>query len=200
MFDQQGVSRRMSTQINALENTKNEFKQQLSEVLHTSQTNQQSLQQNTLVLNNVSSMFSIMMEKIGNPGVVYDPKSPTGQNTNSHMPSLDPMLNSDPGSVGDTPHRKGFEVLRTEDATDMAKLKKKGVMRGGRSPGGASKIGVSKVGGTMRNGSPEGAVTEGGTLGGGNGVAPVGEPTPKVVGIGEGRGILVHKAKEVGVR
>ena len=79
-------------------------------------------------------------------------------------------------------------MLRTEDATDVAKLKKKGVMWGGRSPWGASKIGVSKVGGTMRNGSPEGAVTKGGTLGGGNGVAPVGEPTPKAVGIVEGGG------------
>ena len=108
MFDQQGVSGRMSAQISALESTKNEFKQKLSEVLHTSQTNQQSLQQNTLVLNNLSSMFSIMMEKIGNPRVVYEPKSPTGQNTNSHMPSLDPMLNSDPHSAGDTPTGKAL--------------------------------------------------------------------------------------------
>lgn len=40
MFEQQGVSGRMSAWICALESTHNEFWQQLSEVLHTSQTNQ----------------------------------------------------------------------------------------------------------------------------------------------------------------
>lgn len=41
---------------------------------------------------------------------------------------------------------------------------------------------------------------EGGTLGGGNVVAPIGEPTPKAVGIGEGGEIFVQRAEEVGVR
>ena len=130
----------MSTRINALESTHVEFKQKLSKVLHTSQTNQQSLQQNTLVLNNLSSMFSIMMEKIGNLGSISEPKSPTPQNTNSHMPSLDPMLNSWEGSEGDTPRKKGHKVIRTEDAIDVAKMNGKGVMGGGRSVEGDSKI------------------------------------------------------------
>ena len=108
MFEQQGVSGRMSARICALESTQNELRQQLSAVLHTSQTNQRSLQQNTLVLNNLSSMFSIMMEKIGNPVSVSEPKLPTTQNTNSHMPSLDPLLNSVAGSAGDPPARNAL--------------------------------------------------------------------------------------------
>ena len=139
----------MSAWICALESTQNEFKQQLSKVLYTSQINQQSVQQNTLILNNLSLMFSIMMEKIGNPGFVFEPKSPSTQSTNSHMPSLDPMLNSMAGCADDTPRKKCFKVNKTEGATNVAKLKGKGVMRGARSPKGDSKIGASKVAGTV---------------------------------------------------
>ena len=103
----------MLTRISALESAHVEFKQQISEVLHNSQNNQQSLQQDTLVLNNLSTMVSIMMHKIGNPGSSSEPKSPTPQNTNSLMPSLDPMLNSWAGSEGDTPRKKGYKVVKT---------------------------------------------------------------------------------------
>ena len=80
--------------MSAIESTHNEFRQQMSEVLHNSQ-------KNTLVLNNLSTMFSIMMEKMGNPVTVCETQSPTTQNTNSQMPSLDRMLNSRAGSAGD---------------------------------------------------------------------------------------------------
>ena len=40
MFEPQDVSGGISSWIDALKSTQNEFKQQLSEVLHTSQTNQ----------------------------------------------------------------------------------------------------------------------------------------------------------------
>jgi hypothetical protein len=96
----------MLAQICALESAHAKFKQQISEVLHTSQTSQQSLQQNTLVLSNLSTMVSIMMEKIGNPWTSSKPKSPTPQNAKSLMPSLDPMLNSCAGTEEDTPPRK----------------------------------------------------------------------------------------------
>ena len=82
MFEQQGVSGRISSRMSALEGTQNEFRQQMSEVLHTSQ-------QNTLVLNNLSSMFSIVMEKIGNPVSVGEPKSPRNKALNSDVPSVD---------------------------------------------------------------------------------------------------------------
>ena len=99
-----------------------------------------------------------MMEKISDPRSVSEPKSPTTQNTNSHMPSLDPILNSWAGSAGDTPCKKGPKVNRIEDATNVAKLNGKGVMGGARSPKGDSKIGAGKVGGTVRNESLGGGV------------------------------------------
>ena len=82
--------------MSAIESTHNEFRQQLSDVL-------QSTNQNQLVLKNLSTMFSILMEKIGNPMTVSEPRSPTAQNTNSQMPSLDHRLNSGAGSAGGPP-------------------------------------------------------------------------------------------------
>lgn len=82
--------------MSAIESTHLEFRQQLSELL-------QGSNQNQAVLNNLSTMFSIMMEKIGNPVPVCETQSPTTQNTNSQMPSLDRMLDSLAGSAGDTP-------------------------------------------------------------------------------------------------
>ena len=101
VFSQQGVSGRISARMSAIESSHAEFRQQFSEFL-------QSSNQNQLVLNNLSTMFSIMMEKMGNPVPVCETQSPTTQNTNSQMPSLDPMLNSVAGSAGDpTPTRNG---------------------------------------------------------------------------------------------
>lgn len=121
VFKQQGVSGRISARMSAIESTHNEFKQQLSEVLQSSQKNQ-------LVLNNMSTMLSIMMEKIGNHVTVCEPQSPTTQNTNSQMPSLDRMLNSMAGSAGDPSHLKRLKVKEVEDASDVAKLKGKSIM------------------------------------------------------------------------
>ena len=184
----------MSARISALESTQNDFKLQLSEVLQTTSSAQQSLQQNTLVLSTLSSMFSIMMEKIGNPGPVCDPKSPIVQNTNSHMPSSEPMLNSWAGSAGETPRENGSKVTRAEDATDVAKLNGKGVMGDGKSPEGDSNAGASKVGGTEAKESAGGVVMEGGSLGGGdNETEAVGEPTPEEAGNGKGGVDLLAK-------
>ena len=121
-----------------VESTQNEFKQQLSDLVHTSQ-------QNTVVLNNLSSMFAIMMEKIGNPVTVWDPKSPTPQNTNSHMPSSEPILNSCDGSPGDTTLNPMSKVIESEAPTNVPKLNREGVMGGGRSAEVASEVGASKV-------------------------------------------------------
>ena len=93
---QQGVSGRISARTSAIENTHLEFRQQLSEVL-------QSSNQNQLILNNMSTMFSIMMEKMDNPVTICETQSPTTQNINSQMPSLDRMLNSVAGSAADPP-------------------------------------------------------------------------------------------------
>ena len=81
--------------MSAIESTYNEFRHQLSEVLHNSQ-------KNLLNLNAFSTIFIIMMENIGDPMTVCEPQSPTTQNINSQMPSLDRMLNSVAGSVGET--------------------------------------------------------------------------------------------------
>jgi hypothetical protein len=99
----------------AVESQQNEMKQQLSEVL-------QSSQQNTQVLNNLSSMFSIMMEKLGNPVTVCESKSNTPQNTNSHMPSSEPMLNSWHGSAGDTTTKAVSKLLESDEPSNVAKL------------------------------------------------------------------------------
>ena len=96
MLEQQGVSGRISSRISALEGTQNEFRQQMFEVL----LNQQ---QNTLVLNNLSSMFSIMMEKIGNPVSVSEPKKPKTKTTTLQVPSVDRMFISMACSAGDPP-------------------------------------------------------------------------------------------------
>ena len=82
--------------MSAIESTQVEFRQQMSELLQNSNKNQ-------LVLNNLSTMFSIMMEKLGNPVPVCETQSPTTQNTNSEMPSAERMLDSVAGSAGETP-------------------------------------------------------------------------------------------------
>lgn len=61
-----------------------------------------------MVLNNLSLMLSIMIEKMGNPRFVSELNSPIAKNTNSHMPSLDPLLNSVAGSAGDPPARNAL--------------------------------------------------------------------------------------------
>ena len=148
----------------AVESLQNEFKQHLSEVL-------QSSQQNTLVLNNLSSMFSIMMEKWGNPVTVCEPKSTTPQNTNSHMPSSKPMFNSWDGSASDTTPKPVSKVLESEAPNNVAKVNGEGVMGGGKSLEGASEVGASKVGGTKAHETLAGGLLEAGA-------AAVGEPTP----------------------
>jgi hypothetical protein len=147
-----------------VESTQNEFKQQLFDLVHTSQ-------QNTVVLNNLSSMFAIMMEKIGNPVTVCDPKSPTPQNTNSHMPSSEPILNSCDGSPGDTTLNPMSKVIESEAPTNVPKLNWEGVMGGGRSAEVASEVGASKVVGLEALETLAGAIMEGEA-------AAVAEPTP----------------------
>ena len=161
----------MSTRITAVESAQNEFKQQLSEVLH-------STQQNTQVLNNLSSMFAVMMEKFGNPVTVCEPKSPTPQNTNSHMPSSELMLNSMDGSGGDTTRNPVSKVIVSDALSDLPKLNWEGVMPPGTSPQAASDVGASKVVGTEAKGTLAGGLMEGGA-------AVVGEPIHSQGGNGE---------------
>ena len=157
---QQGVSGRISARMSAIENTHNEFRQQLSEVLHSSQKNQ-------VVLNNLSTMFSIMMEKMGNPVTACETLSPTTQNTNSQMPSLDRMLHSGAGSAGDPPvNPKRLKVNPIEEASDVAKLKGKSVMQ--------------------EDGNQQGGATEDVSLGGILVVAPKADETPDAPGNGDG--------------
>jgi hypothetical protein len=175
----------MSARISALESTHAEFKQQISEVLQTSQTAQQSLQQNTLVLNNLSSMVCILMEKIDNQGSVIEPTTPTAQNTNSHMPSLDPVLISGAGSEGDTPRKICDKVVGPEEATDVPNLIGDGVLGEGGSAEGGSKMGDSKGGVTEGNGSPGCDGIENSSLGGvANVDAPNGGSSPIIVVVG----------------
>ena len=162
-----------------METQQNEFKQQLSEVL-------QSSQQNTVVLNNLSSMFSIMMEKWGNPGTVCEPKSTTPQNTISHMPSSEPMFNSWDGSAGDTTVKPANKVGESEAPSNVAIMNGEGVMAGGKSPEGASEVGASKEGGTEAHEVLAGGLMEGG-------VAAVGEPTLSAGGNGkDGQGLCAQ--------
>ena len=159
MFVQQGVSARISSRISAIEGTQSEFREQMSEVLHTSQ-------QNTLVLNNLKSMFSIIMEKIGNPVSVLEPKSPTTKTVTSQGPSVDRMFVSVACSGGEPPLPK--ENL-SKDANDVAQLKGKSVLQ--------------------VVGSPECEVTEDGIVDlGGNVVADIGESSLKASGKGEAEG------------
>ena len=157
---QQGVSGRISARMSAIESTHLEFRQQLSEVL-------QSSNQNQLVLKNLSTMFTIMMEKMGNPVTVGETQSPTTQNTNSQMPSLDRMLNSVAGSAGDPPpHPKRLKVSMDEDLSDVARLKGKSVMQDEENQKG-------------------GAIEEG-SLGVENVVAPMGDCSLRASRDGEG--------------
>ena len=114
----------------------------------------------------MSIMFSIMMEKIGNPVTVCEPQSPTSQNTNLQMPSLDRMLNSVAGSAGDPPHPNRLKVNMNEDLSDVAKLKGKSIMQDKEN----NKCGA----------------TEDGSLGVGNVVAPMGDCSLRALGNGEG--------------
>ena len=73
-------------------------------------------------------MVSTMMEKIGQVQTVCNPKSPPAQNTNSHMPSSEPMLNSWACSAGDTAPKPSSKVIGTEDPTLVAEMNVEGVM------------------------------------------------------------------------
>jgi hypothetical protein len=168
----------MSTRITAVESTQNEFKQQLSEELHSSQ-------QNTMILNNLSSMLSIMMKKLGNPVNVCEPKLPTPQNTNSHMPSLESMLISWDGSAGDTTRNPVTKVIESEAPSNVAKLNGEDVMGGGKSPEGASEVGGIEAHETFAGGLMEG------------GAAAVEEPNPSQGGNGKD-GFFVQRVEEVG--
>ena len=160
VVQQQGVSGRISARMSAIESTQVEFRQQMSEFL-------QSSNQNQLVLNNLSTMFSIMMEKIGNPVPVCETQSPTTQNTNSQMPSLDRMLNSVAGSAGDPPpDPKRLKMNMNEDLSDVAKLKGKSIMQDEENH--------------------KGGAIEDGSLGVGNVVAPMGDCSLRAPGNGEG--------------
>ena len=134
--------------MSAIESTHNEFRQQFSDLL-------QSTNQNQQVLKNLSSMFCIMMEKIGNPMTVGEPQSPTAQNTNSQMPSFDRMLNSGAGSAGDPlPQPKRLKIDVIEDVSDLDKLKGKAILQD--EEGGATEnamFGVGNVVPEMGDGS-----------------------------------------------
>ena len=186
----------MSTRISALESTQNDIKMKLAEVMQTYQSNQE---ENTLVLKNLSSMVSIMMERIGGVQSERDPKLPPPQFNNSEMPTSEPILNSWAGSAGDTTRNPRSKVIGTEDPTLVANLNVEGVMGGGRSPQGESDVGASKVGASNTKESPGGGLVEGGGLGGGgNGAAETGEPTPSVAGDEKGGAELGEKGVESG--
>ena len=196
LCEQQGVSGRMSTRMSALESAQNEIKMQLSEHMQTYQSNQQ---QNTLVLKNLSSMVSIMMEKIGHVQSVCDPKSQPAQITNSHMPSSEPMLNSWDGSAGDTPLNPSSQVIGTEDPTHVAKSNEEGVMVVCSNPQVDSEVGASNVPATEAKESPGVGLVEGGSLAGGvDGAAALGEPTPSEADIGKGGGEVCAKGADSG--
>lgn len=162
--EQQGASGRISARMSAIEITQAKVDQQLCEVLHTSQ-------QTTQVLNNLTSMFTIMMAKMGNSGSILEPTTPTAQNTNSNMPSVDPMLNSGACSEEDTPRKKARTMVRTEGEVDLANLSPEGVMVGGGSVEGDSKVIDSKEDVVEVNGSPAGTQVDGVSLEGGNMIA-----------------------------
>ena len=63
-----------------------------------------------------------MMEKLGNLVTVCEPKSNTPQNTNSHMPSSEPILNSWHGSACDTTTKAVTKVLESNEPSNVAKL------------------------------------------------------------------------------
>ena len=54
----------MSAQISALETNQTDFRHQLSKVLMTSQNNEQALKANTMTLNNLATMVTIIMDKL----------------------------------------------------------------------------------------------------------------------------------------
>jgi hypothetical protein len=63
-----------------------------------------------------------MMEKLGNPVTVCEPKSNTPQHANFHMPSSEPMLNSWHGSAGDTTTKAVSKLLESDEPSNVAKL------------------------------------------------------------------------------
>ena len=69
----QALSRRMSARIAAMELTQAEFRHQLSEVLLTSQINEQTLKANTLTLNSMAIMLTSLMIKLESETIVSEP-------------------------------------------------------------------------------------------------------------------------------
>ena len=178
--EQQGASGRLSSRVSAIESTHAKFDQQLTEVLHTSQ-------QNTLVLNNLASMFTVMMVKMGNTGSVVEPTTSTGQMTNPNMPSVDPMLISGAGNEEETLHKKARTMVSTEGDVHMTNLSPEGVMRGARSVGGDSKVGDSKGHVIVGIDSPIDVSIEGGSVGVGDMTAPpVAQSNPSQVAVDVG--------------
>ena len=175
--------------MSAIESTQAKVDQQLSEVLHTSQ-------QTTQVLNNLTSMFTIIMAKMGNQTPILEPTTPTAQNTNSNMPSVDPMLNSGAGSEEDTPRKKARTMVRTEGEVDLANLSPKGVMVGVGSVEGDSKVLDSKEDVIEVNGSPAGVPIDDVSLEGGNVIA--GGPSHAALTLGDTK--VSGKMQVVGVR
>ena len=163
--------------MSAIESTHAKFEQQMSEVLHSSQ-------QNTVVLNNLSSMFSILMEKMGTQATIFEPTTPTAQVTNSNMPSLDPILNSGAGSDGETPRMKRSKMVRTGETLDDPTLSPKGDMGSGQIVEGLINQVESKGDVEEGNGSVVPVPIQGGSLGGGENVsAPVADSGPSQVAI-----------------
>ena len=196
LCEQQGASGRMSTRMTALESAQNEIKVQLSEHMQTYQSNQQ---QNNLVLKNLSSMVSIMMERMGTVQSVCDPKSQPTQITNSHMPSSDPPLNSCEVSAGDTPLVPSSQVIGTEDPFHVAPSNEEGVMVVCSNPQVDSDVGASNVPATEAHESLGAGLGEGGSLAGGlDGAAALGEATPGEDDIGKGGGEVCAKGADSG--
>lgn len=180
--------------MSAIESKHAKFDQALTEVLHTSQ-------QNTLVLNNLSSMFHVMMAKMGNTGSVLEPTTPTAQFTNSKLPSVDPNMISGAGNEEDTLRKKARKMVRTEGDAHVTNLSPEGLMGGGTSVGGESKLGDSKGDVIEGNDSPVGVPDVGGSVGGGEIMAATVEvPSPSHVAPEIGGTMSVGKMQGVEVR
>ena len=80
---QQALSGRMSARMAAMEQTQAEFRQQLSDMLLTSQNNEQALKANTLTLDNLADKLTNIMNKLESRTILSEP-NPTVNNMDVH--------------------------------------------------------------------------------------------------------------------
>ena len=70
---QQALSGRMSARMAAMEQTQAEFRQQLSDMLLTSQNNEQTLKANTLTLDNLATKLTNIINKLESRTIMSEP-------------------------------------------------------------------------------------------------------------------------------